>query len=108
MLGAAEAMLVAERAGLDPRKVKDVLMAGFGASRMLDLQAPKMIARDFTGRLESRLHHKDIHLALDLARELGIELPASATAARVLTRLQEQGGAAQDTAAMFTVLAGRT
>jgi 2-hydroxy-3-oxopropionate reductase len=103
-LGAAEAMLLAERAGVDPRAVKDALMSGFAASRMLDLQAPKMIARDFDGRIESRLHHKDIHIVLDLARAFGIELPASAAAAAVLDRLQERGGARQDSAAVFGVL----
>ena len=105
MLGAAEAMLMAERAGVDPAKVKDVLMTGFGSSRMLDLQAPKMIARNFEGKVESRLHHKDIHIVLDMARALGIELPASAAAARVLAKLQERGGAHRDTAAIFDVLA---
>lgn len=104
-LGAAEAMLLAERAGVDPRTVKDALMAGFGASRMLDLQAPKMIARDFEGKIESRLHHKDILIVIDLARALGIELPASAAAAAILGRLQQRGGARQDSAAVFSVLA---
>ena len=104
-LGAAEAMLMAERAGVDPTRVKDVLMTGFGASRMLDLQAPKMIARNFEGKVESRLHYKDIHIVLDMARALGIELPASAAAARVITKLQERGGAHRDTAAVFDVLA---
>jgi len=47
---------------------------------MLDLQAPKMIARDFAGKVESRLHHKDIHIVLDLAQKFGITLPASAAA----------------------------
>jgi 2-hydroxy-3-oxopropionate reductase len=103
-LGAAEAMLLAERAGVDPRKVKDVLMSGFAASRMLDLQAPKMIARDFDGRIESRLHHKDIRIVLELARALGIDLPASTVAAGVLARLQQRGGATQDSAAIFNVL----
>ena len=103
-LGAAEAMLLAERAGVDPRAVKEVLMSGFAASRMLDLQAPKMIARDFEGKVESRLHHKDIRIVLDLARALGIELPASAAAADVLERLQQRGGARQDSAAVFAVL----
>ena len=103
-LGAAEAMLLAERAGVDPRPVKEVLMSGFAASRMLDLQAPKMIARDFEGKVESRLHHKDIRIVLDLARSLGIELPASAAAADVLERLQQRGGARQDSAAVFSVL----
>ncbi len=103
-LGAAEAMLLAERAGVDPRAVKAALMGGFAASRMLDLQAPKMIARDFEGKVESRLHHKDIHIVLDLARTYGIELPASAAAAQVLDTLQERGGARQDSAAVITVL----
>ncbi|RPI55912.1 MAG: NAD(P)-dependent oxidoreductase [Acidobacteria bacterium] len=105
-LGAAEAMLMAERAGVDPTKVKDVVMTGFGASRMLDLQAPKMIARNFEGKVESRLHYKDIHIVLDMARALGIELPASSAAARVLATLQERGGARRDTAAVFEILAG--
>lgn len=103
-LGAAEAMLLAERAGVDPRAVKDALMAGFAASRMFELQAPKMIARDYTGKIESRLHHKDIHIVLDLARVLGIELPASGAAADVLDTLQQRGGARQDSAAIFSVL----
>jgi len=103
-LGAAEAMLLAERAGLDPRAVKEALMGGFAASRMLDLQAPKMIARDFDGKVESRLHHKDIRIVLDLARTFGIELPASAAAAGVLEKLQQRGGARQDSAAIFSVL----
>jgi 3-hydroxyisobutyrate dehydrogenase-like beta-hydroxyacid dehydrogenase len=101
---AAEAMLVADRCGIDPSKVKEVLMAGFAASRMLDLQAPKMIARNFEGKVESRLHHKDIQIVLQLARELGIALPASAAAAEVLARLQERGGAKQDSAAVMTIL----
>lgn len=101
---AAEAMLLAERSGVDPLKVKDALMAGFGASRMLDLQAPKMIARDFSGKVESRLHHKDILIVLQMAQELGVVLPASAAAADTLTRLQQQGGARRDSAAIFSIL----
>lgn len=103
-LGVAEAMLLAERAGVDPHVVREALMGGFAASRMLDLQAPKMIARDFEGRVESRLHYKDIRIVLDLARAFDIELPASAAAADVLERLQQRGGARQDSAAIFSVL----
>jgi 2-hydroxy-3-oxopropionate reductase len=104
-LGAAEAMLLAERAGVDPSKVRDVLMAGFGASRMLEVQAPKMIARDFDGKVESRLHHKDIQIVLELAASLGLRLPAATAAADVLATLQKRGGARQDSAAVFDVLA---
>jgi 2-hydroxy-3-oxopropionate reductase len=105
MLAAAEAMLLAERSGVDPGRVKDVLLTGFGSSRMLELQAPKMIARAFDGNIESRLHHKDIHIVLDMAKALGVELPASLAAADVLGRLQDRGGARRDTAAMFEILA---
>jgi len=103
-LGAAEAMLLAERAGVDANRVKEALMGGFAASRMLELQAPKMIARNFEGKVESRLHHKDIHLVLELAQALGIELPASAAAAEVLDRLQRRGGSHLDSAAIIGVL----
>jgi 2-hydroxy-3-oxopropionate reductase len=104
MLGAAEAMLLAERAGVDANKVKDVMMTGFGGSRMLGLQAPKMLRRDFDGKVESRLHYKDIHIVLAMARALGIELPGSSAAADVLSKLQNRGGAKQDSAAIFTIL----
>jgi 2-hydroxy-3-oxopropionate reductase len=103
-LGAAEALLLAERAGVDPRKVQQAMMGGFAASRMLELQGPKMIERNFAGRVESRLHYKDIHIVLDLARAFGIELPASSAAAGVLDVLQHRGGARQDSAAIFDVL----
>jgi 2-hydroxy-3-oxopropionate reductase len=105
---AAEAMLLAERSGVDPLKVKEALMAGFGASRMLELQAPKMIARSFDGKVESRLHHKDILIVLEMARELGIELPASAVAATTLSELQARGGARKDSAAVYSVLSEPT
>jgi 3-hydroxyisobutyrate dehydrogenase-like beta-hydroxyacid dehydrogenase len=103
-LGAAEAMLMAERCGVDPTRVKDAMLAGFAASRMLELQAPKMIARNFEGKVESRLHYKDILIALNMARALGIVLPASEAAAGLLAELQERGGARQDSAAIFTIL----
>lgn len=104
-MGVAEAVLLAEKNGVDPLKVKDALMGGFAASRMLDVQAPKMAARDFSGKIESRLHHKDILIVLELAKELGITLPASALAAEMLTKLQESGGAKKDSAAVFEILA---
>ena len=51
-----------------------------------------MIARDFDGKVESRLHHKDIHIVLAMAQKLGIELPASAAAAKVLTSCKTVAG----------------
>ena len=103
-LGVAEALLVAERSGLDPERLRKVLMGGFAASRILEIQAPKMAARRFEGAIASRLHHKDALLALDLGRDLGVSLPATALAADALTKLQEAGGGNLDSAAVFTVI----
>lgn len=104
-LAAAEAMLLAERSGVDPSRVLEAMMGGFAASRMLEMQAPKMIARNFEGRVESRLHHKDILIVLEMARALGLDLPTSRVSAEVFTKLQERGGAKQDSAAIFSILA---
>lgn len=103
-LGVAEALLVAERSGLDPARLIEALQGGFAASRVLELQGPKMAARAFEGRIESRLHHKDIQIALELASSLGVQAQASALAADVLARLQEQGGATLDSAAVLTIV----
>jgi 2-hydroxy-3-oxopropionate reductase len=103
-LGVAEAALLAERSGVDFERIRQALMGGFAASRILEVQGPKMAARRFDGQIESRLHHKDVLIALDMARELGLDLPASSLAADVLTKLQEAGGGKLDSAAVFTVL----
>src|SRR5207249_3882657 len=103
-LGVAEAVLLAERCGVDVERVKSALMGGFAASRILEVQGPKMAARRFDGQIESRLHHKDILIALEMARELGVQLPASDLAADMLTKLQHAGGARMDSAAVYTII----
>jgi 2-hydroxy-3-oxopropionate reductase len=103
-LGVAEAVLLAERSGIDFSRVHRALMAGFAGSRVLEVQGPKMAARRFEGQVESRLHHKDALIALDAARALGLRLPAAALAAESLTTLQEDGGATLDSAAIVQTL----
>ncbi len=103
-LGVAEAVLLAERSGIDFSRVHRALMAGLAASRVLEVQGPKMAARRFDGQIESRLHHKDALIAVDAARGLGLRLPAAALAAESLTTLQEHGGATLDSAAIFQAL----
>lgn len=103
-LGVAESVLVARRSGLDFDKAKDALMGGFAASRVLDMQGPKMAHDRFDGEIESRLHHKDILIALAWSAELGLDLPASRLSAALLSDLQEAGGASLDSAAVVTVM----
>lgn len=103
-LGVAEAVLLAERSGVDFSRVQRALMAGLAASRVLEVQGPKMAARQFDGQIESRLHHKDARIAVEAGRELGLRLPAVALAAQSLATLQETGGATLDSAAVFRTL----
>ncbi len=73
-----EALLFASRAGADPAKVRQALMGGFAASRILEVHGERMIKRTFNPGFRIRLHQKDLGLALQGARELGVSLPQTA------------------------------
>jgi 3-hydroxyisobutyrate dehydrogenase-like beta-hydroxyacid dehydrogenase len=106
-LGVAEAVLLARASGVDFTRIQPALLGGFAASRILEVQGPKMAAQTYDGEIESRLHAKDIKVALEWAHSLGVTLPASGLAAAVLDELQESGGARLDSAAVFAMLERR-
>ena len=103
-LGVAEAVLLAEASGVDFERVMRALMGGLASSRVLEVQGPKMAARRFDGQIESRLHHKDSRIALDLGRAFHLDLPATSLASEVLSTLQDANGARLDSAAVITIL----
>lgn len=74
----AEALVFASKAGCDPAKVRAALMGGFASSRILEVHGERMIARTFAPGFRIRLHQKDLALALDSARSLGVALPNTA------------------------------
>jgi 2-hydroxy-3-oxopropionate reductase len=76
----AEALLFASKAGADPVKVRAALMGGFAHSRVLELHGEKMLRRTFNPGFRIRLHQKDLNLALQSARSMGLSLPNTATA----------------------------
>ncbi len=79
-----EALLFASKAGADPAKVRQALMGGFAASRILEVHGERMIKRTFAPGFRIRLHQKDLGLALQGARELGVTLPQTANAAQLM------------------------
>ncbi|MDH5512506.1 MAG: NAD(P)-dependent oxidoreductase, partial [Gammaproteobacteria bacterium] len=85
--GAAEALLFAHAQGADPATVREALMTGFGASRMLDVLGKKMVERDFAAGIVAALHHKDLGVALELAHDAGLPLPVSAQVMQQLNAL---------------------
>ena len=79
-----EALLFASKAGADPAKVRQALMGGFAASRILEVHGERMIKRTFNPGFRIGLHQKDLSLALSGARALGVALPQTAGAAQLM------------------------
>jgi len=79
-----EALLFASKAGADPAKVRQALMGGFAASRILEVHGERMIKRTFAPGFRIGLHQKDLNLALNGARALGVALPQTASAAQLM------------------------
>jgi len=99
-----EALLLAAKAGADPAKVREALLGGFAQSRILDLHGQRMIARTFKPGFRIRLHQKDLNLALQTARSLGLSLPNTATAQELFNAVAAQEGAELDHSAMVLAL----
>ncbi len=99
-----EALLFASKAGADPAQVRQALMGGFAASRILEVHGERMIKRNFAPGFRIALHQKDLNLALAGARELGISLPATANCQQLFNAVVAAGGAAQDHSGMVQAL----
>jgi putative dehydrogenase len=104
-VAAAEAMVLANAAGLDPDLVVKLAGAGAGASRMFDMRAPMMAARCYTpATMRVSTWQKDMDIIGTFARDLGLTLPLFEASAPIYTRAMEAGLGDQDTAAVFAVL----
>ena len=99
-----EALLFASKAGADPAKVRQALMGGFAASRILEIHGERMIKRTFDPGFRIRLHQKDLGLALAGARELGVALPQTASAAQLMQVCAANGMADLDHSALVKAL----
>lgn len=100
----AEGLLFASKAGADPAKVRQAITGGLATSRILELHGARMIERTFDPGFRIGLHQKDLNLALDGARTLGLSLPATALAQQLFSACVAQGGAAWDHSAMVRAL----
>lgn len=74
----AEGLIFASKAGADPSKVRDALMGGLATSRILEIHGERMIKRTFDPGFRIALHQKDLNLALQNAKALGVSLPNTA------------------------------
>ncbi len=99
-----EALLFASKAGADPAKVRAALLGGFAQSRILELHGERMIKHNFNPGFRIRLHQKDLNLALDAARTMGLSLPNTSLAQELFNAVAAQGGSDLDHSAMVLAL----
>lgn len=104
-VAAAEALLLAGRAGLDPEQSLAALTSGAGTSRMLEVRGPLMVAGEY-GEASMRVatFQKDLDIIAGFAAGLGCPVPTFAAAAQVHAAALAAGHANEDTASVFAVL----
>lgn len=96
----SEALLFASKAGADPAKVRQALMGGFAASRILEVHGERMIKRTFNPGFRIELHQKDLNLALQGAKAMHISLPNTATAQELMNSCAANGLSGKDHSAL--------
>ena len=104
IMAISEALLFASKAGADPAKVREALLGGFAQSRILDLHGKRMIERTFAPGFRIRHQQKDLNLALQGARTLGMSLPGASIAQELLNAVAAQGDIDLDHSAMVLAL----
>ncbi len=97
----SEAMVLAQRAGVDPEKVFNAIRGGLAGSAVMEAKGPMMLDRNFRPGFRIRLHQKDLRNVLQTAQELNVPLPATALMQQILGALVNEGEADSDHAAIL-------
>lgn len=101
----AEAMLLAQRAGLDPQMVVDMVSPGAGGSRMFQMRAPMMVEGVYEpATMKVSIWQKDMAIISEFAAEVGCATPLFTQTQPVYAQAMAMGFGDQDTASVFEVL----
>jgi 3-hydroxyisobutyrate dehydrogenase-like beta-hydroxyacid dehydrogenase len=103
----AEALLLCERGGADPAKVREAISGGFADSRILQVHGQRMVERDFAARAKMTVQLKDMRNAMATAAELGLKTPVTALFESLYADAVDHGFADLDHAGLFAELAAR-
>ena len=85
----AEALAVVTAAGVEGERLVEVLQSSMGRTALLDIKAPLMLKHEYKASFPLRLMQKDLRLALEMAREHGVTLPAAAAAYGTYTTVKD-------------------
>jgi 2-hydroxy-3-oxopropionate reductase len=100
----AEGLTLAKAAGVDPGKVRTALLGGFAESRVLDLHGGRMVERQFAPGGRASVQHKDNAQALELAEQVGVELPALSAVQQLWQKMLDKGWADLDQAGIIRAI----
>jgi 2-hydroxy-3-oxopropionate reductase len=100
----SEALVLAKKAGVDPAKVRQVLLGGFAQSRILDAHGQKMLERNFKPGFRIRLHEKDLKIALATGTEYGVPLMVTGLVAQMMTAMRSMGNGDLDHSGLVTLI----
>ena len=100
----SEALVLGAKAGVDPARIADVLQGGLAATKVLEMRRDNILGGRFDPGFRIRLHLKDLKNALDLAREAGVVLPATAEVEQLMQRARIAGRGEYDHSGLVTVL----
>ncbi len=102
----SEALVLAQRAGVDPEKVFNAIRGGLAGSAVMEAKGPMMLDRNFRAGFRIRLHQKDLRNVLQTAQELNIPLPVTALLQQMLGALVNEGESESDHSAILHFLEG--
>ena len=100
----SEALVLGEKAGVEPSKILDVLSGGLAGNKVMEVKRDKFLSRDFSPGGKSRFHLKDLGIALASARESGVPLPVTAVVNEMFGALVAAGRGDQDHSALLALL----
>ncbi|MDG3576680.1 2-hydroxy-3-oxopropionate reductase [Rhizobium sp. YJ-22] len=100
----SEALVFASKAGADPARVRAALMGGFASSRILEVHGERMVKRTFDPGFRISLHQKDLNLALQGAKAIGVALPNTASTQELFNQCAAHGEAGLDHSGLVKAL----
>lgn len=106
-LATAEAFVLGMKAGLDPQQILDVLSAGVGSSRILEIRGPMMVTGDYAPAARLKMFIKDVTVIGDFARSLGVPTPLLDATLPLYEQAVEAGLGESDAAALCALLEER-
>jgi len=104
LAGVSEAFALAKKAGVDAARVRQALLGGFAASRVLEVHGERMLIDNYKPGFRAKLYQKDLRIANEAAAANSVAMPTTAIVTQLVNALVASGGADLDYAALGTVL----